>query len=113
MLAKKYLLNKKEVFLLKQKGKVVHRTPLFNVFALKIPEENTLKFAFIVSKKVSKKAVERNKAKRILAEAIRTNLGKFKGGYFYGFYLKKEMLKTTYEEINNLVDKKISKIPLP
>jgi len=40
-------------------------------------EEENSKFAFIVSKKVSKKAVVRNKIKRQLSEILRTNLANF------------------------------------
>ncbi|MBU1016672.1 MAG: ribonuclease P protein component [Patescibacteria group bacterium] len=112
MLAKKYLLNKKEVFLLKQRGKPIYKTDFFNVIALKIPDENILKFTFIISKKASKKAVERNRAKRMLAKAIQVNLGKFNKGYHIGFYLNEKIITADYEEIYNLVTQKISKISL-
>ena len=39
------------------------------------------RFAFVISVKVSKKAVERNKTRRLASEAIRLNLGKIKGGF--------------------------------
>ncbi len=39
-------------------------------------KEKNLRFAFIVSKKISKKAVERNRVKRILKEALRLLLKK-------------------------------------
>ncbi|MFH1566147.1 MAG: ribonuclease P protein component [bacterium] len=113
MLAKKYLLNKKEVVLLKQKGTLIQRTPFFNVSVLKVPDEDILKFAFIVSKKVFGKAVLRNKVKRMLISAVRANLDRFKKGYYVVFFLKENIINCKYEEISNLVDKKISKISFP
>lgn len=39
------------------------------------------RFAFIVSKKVSKKAVIRNRIKRTITEVVRQNISSVKGGY--------------------------------
>ena len=112
MLSKKYLLNKKEVFLLKREGKVVDKNPFFNTIAFRIPEESVSKFTFIISKKVSRKAVERNKVKRVMAEAIRVNIDKFDKGYYIGFYLKEKATDKSYEELFDLVNKEISKISI-
>ena len=48
--------------------------PFFVVIALKRPEtsENTIRTGYTVSKKVSKKAVTRNRIKRRMREAVRT-----------------------------------------
>lgn len=40
------------------------------------------KVAFVVSTKVSKKAVERNRIKRILREAVRPEIGSWKAGNY-------------------------------
>ena len=61
--------NIKDVF---SKGDFV-RDINFTVIYLK-NSLNFPRFAFVVSKKYSKKAVERNRAKRILREAIRLSL---------------------------------------
>ena len=47
------------------------------------------KFGFIISRKISKKAVVRNKIKRLLAEEIRKNLDKFENGFRGIFLIKK------------------------
>ena len=48
-----------------------------NFMFLYLPSnENSLRFAFIVSKKISKRAVKRNRVKRILKEALRLLLKK-------------------------------------
>ena len=52
-----------------KEGKVL-KAKNFMFLYLPSNDEN-LKFAFIVSKKVSKKAVKRNRVKRILKEALR------------------------------------------
>jgi ribonuclease P protein component len=55
----------------------------FNQFlVLKVgkPTTGTARFAFIVSTKVSKKAVERNRIRRVLREAIRPILPNLKPG---------------------------------
>lgn len=53
-----------------------------NLFILRI-KKNDLglnRFGFVVSKKVSKKAVVRNKIKRILTEAVKTHIKNIKSG---------------------------------
>ncbi len=57
-----------------KKGKVLKSK---NFILLYLPsKEKNLRFAFIVSKKISKKAVERNRVKRILKEALRLLINK-------------------------------------
>ena len=56
-------------------GKTVHTSTLVIKFSANPRlKANTLRAAFVVSKKVSKKAVERNRIKRALRETMRTNL---------------------------------------
>jgi len=56
-------------------------TPLFflNIAPSKDPDE--LKFGFVVSTKVDKRAVERNRIRRVLSESIRKRLDGFGRGY--------------------------------
>jgi len=63
----------------------------------------------VVSKKISKKAVERNKIKRLLSEAIRRNLGEVKEGYRMVFLSKKEILGKSLGEIEEEVRRVIGK----
>ena len=67
--------SKKEFAEIKNKGRVLY-SPLFGWLEYK-EDDNLKKFGFIVSKKISKKAVIRNKIRRILAETVRKNLDKF------------------------------------
>lgn len=52
----------------------------FFLKTLKTESEDS-KIGFIVSKKVSKKAVERNRVKRLFREAVRLELARIKPGY--------------------------------
>lgn len=73
-------------------------------------EGEVKEFGIVISKKVSKKAVERNKIKRLLAEVIRRNLKNIKGGYRMVFLTKTSILGKTLEEIEEEVKKVIGKL---
>ncbi|MCK9393282.1 MAG: ribonuclease P protein component [Candidatus Paceibacterota bacterium] len=59
------------------------KTTKARYFFLKTIETGSLdsRIGFIVSKKVSKKAVERNRTKRLFREAVRLNIARIKPGY--------------------------------
>ncbi|MDD3002695.1 MAG: ribonuclease P protein component, partial [Candidatus Shapirobacteria bacterium] len=60
---------------------------------------------FIVSKKISKRAVDRNKIRRILSEVVRENLERFENGTRIIFLMKKEILGKKYDEVEKEVEK--------
>ena len=70
---------------------------------LKKGEQQDVKFGFIISKKISKKAVVRNKIKRLLAEEVKKNLDKFENGFRGIFLIKKNII----DEKGNLKDIKL------
>lgn len=71
MLPKENRLNKKADFLrVSKKGQVV-QSKNFGLAYLETNTSEPPKFGFIVSNKISKKAVERNRIKRILRQIIR------------------------------------------
>jgi len=51
-----------------------------------------LRIGFVVSKRISKRAVDRNKVKRLLAEALRPSLGEFSPGWDIVFSARKDTL---------------------
>ncbi|MBW6440940.1 ribonuclease P protein component [Patescibacteria group bacterium] len=63
------------------------------------------RFGFIVSKKISKKAVQRNRIKRILREEIRLSELQIKKGYDVVFIAKSGIELKTHPEIKDIVDK--------
>ena len=85
----------------KTKG-VTFTSPLLN---LKISdnEEHVSRFRFVISKKISKKAVVRNRIKRILSKIIEEDLEKIKKGKNIIFILKKEIKQEEKEEIKKAI----------
>lgn len=75
-------------------------------------ENNEIKFGFIVSKKISKKATKRNKIKRWLREIVRREIESLKGS-FWGILLpKKEILETDFWKLKEEVKKIFEKAKL-
>jgi len=65
--------------LTRKKGDHLFTFPLFNI-RVSDNGEKTTKFAFIVSKKIDKRAVVRNRTKRVLRSAAEEMIGKLKTG---------------------------------
>ncbi len=83
MFPKQYRLNAKEIQFVARRGKRSE----FESYIQKVWFDDTLdfpKFAIIVSKKVDKRATERNRQKRVLREKILQNAkeGKYKLGKY-------------------------------
>jgi len=73
-----------------------------NIFVLKMFQNPTLKtpkFSVSISKKYEKKAVLRNKIRRVAYKVIRDNLGLVKNPFYYHFILKQKP-KTIKDDIN-------------
>jgi ribonuclease P protein component len=94
--------SKKEFAEVKEKGKLV-ATSLFSVIFIK--KETEKKFAAIISKKISKKAVDRNKIRRRLMEAVRLNKDVFPVGFRGIFLVKKNILDKKEMEIEECLKK--------
>lgn len=80
-------------------GTSVYHYPLFKL--LWSPNEGK-RFAFVVSKRLSKKAVVRNKVRRRLSEMIRELLPSIKGGD-YLFSVKKEIVEKKNQEVKEML----------
>ena len=75
--------------------------------------ENNLpfsRFGFVVSKKVSKKAVERNRAKRLMSESIRLSQGKIKSGFDIIFVSRAGIVGENLEEIKESMEKLLKRL---
>ncbi|MCL4417371.1 MAG: ribonuclease P protein component [Actinobacteria bacterium] len=70
-------------------------------FLLRIGENNLpfCRFRFVVSKKVDKRAVVRNKLRRIFSECIGKILQELNEGYDFIFIIKKNTIGVANEEI--------------
>ncbi len=100
--------KKKDFEIIFKKGDIFHSETMVSIF-LKNELKET-RFGFIVSKKVSSKAVSRNRIKRVLREQTRLMLDKIKKGFDIVVIAKKEISekdsKTIAAEIEELFTKK-------
>jgi ribonuclease P protein component len=69
------------------------------------PQPQTSRFAFIISKKIHQKATKRNKARRLLVEAVRSILPQIKPGFDFVFLVKKTIVGKELSEIKKEVKK--------
>lgn len=81
MLAKKNRLSRKEIEAIKGKKLPITQGKFFGLIFQPVAAEK--KFAVIISSRVSKKAVERNRIKRQLFEAIRKTLLDQEGWFLF------------------------------
>jgi len=112
MLAKKFRVSSKRIEEVKKKGKLI-QGDFFGVVFMKNNKENS-RFSFVISKKISKKAVERNRIKRVLIKAIKTNLEKVPPGFDFVFLVKRKILnkeeKDIVSDLSSFLFEKITKI---
>jgi ribonuclease P protein component len=83
-------------------------------FFLRVLENGSpdTRMGFVVSKKVSKKAVERNRIKRLFREAIRLDLAKIKPGYDLVFIVLNNAKDKEFEEIREEISTTFKKCHL-
>lgn len=108
MLKKINRISKQSDFELIKKEGEMFSSPLFGMLVIKDNQEK--QFGFIISKKISKRAVDRNRIKRYLAESLRINLDKIKGNFKIVFLAKKLVLGATEEEIRKEVERCLEKL---
>lgn len=102
MLSKKHKINKKLFEEILKKGKIFSSDYL-HIKTLSIPEKHSV-FAFVVSFKVTKKAVERNKLKRRARHIIKKILPKIKKGLGVIIFFKKGVEKMTFPELEKEIN---------
>jgi ribonuclease P protein component len=84
---------------------MVYQSPLFGLSVVENSDKG-LKFATIISKKISKKAVDRNRIKRLLMEAVKENIELLKDRNIKAVFLaKKTLLDKRFAEVENEVKK--------
>ena len=80
----------------------------FGVFYIKRKNQDLPQFAFVISKKISKLAVNRNRVKRAMSESIRRSMAKVPKGVDFVFLAKKEIVNKSTDEIMKEVQNFIS-----
>jgi len=63
-----------------------------------------VRVGLVISRKISKKAVERNKIKRQLSEVLRIKINKINSGYDLVFFAKKGIKTRNFSEIKESVE---------
>lgn len=101
------LRRKRDVDNIFKKGKTIAGKLIF----LKIIKNNlnNSRFGFVISTKISKKAVIRNKIKRQLREIIRKNLPNIKPGLDVLIIAKPEIIDKKYQDIKEEVERLLNK----
>ena len=84
------------------KGKMV-QSDSFGIAFVKREDEEVPRFGFIVSTKVSKEAVQRNRIKRALSEAVRFMTSDIKSGYDVVFLAKQRAARSSTDVLMNEV----------
>lgn len=82
-----------------------------NLFGLLVlPTDNdSSRFGFVISTKLSKRAVKRNRIKRVLREQVRLLLPRIKPGFDVVFLGKKAILESKQEEIGSEIKRLFKK----
>lgn len=113
MLPRKYRISNKDFIRAKEKGRKVFG-PLFGLLIVQGKEESgdKAKFGFIVSKKIDKRAVIRNKIKRRLDQALLSYLPKIKPGAKVVFLAKKILVDKNFFEVQEEIGRMLRKAKL-
>lgn len=104
MLPKKNRLSGFQIFKVKAQGKLV-QSSLFGLLILKTTPTAPSRFAFIVSPKVAKLAVNRNRLRRLLSQAVSNH--QFPKGSDYIFLAKKTLNGKPLQEISNEIKRTV------
>lgn len=99
-------------FVLKQRTRRINGA-LFTLVIGTLPLSNTPKIACIVSRKISTKAVIRNRIKRHCREAVRPLFDTLLSSTVILFYAKKESRNASFEDIKKDTKMLIDKIIVP
>lgn len=85
---------------------------LFILLGIKKNDLNYSRFGIIVSKKIAKKAVVRNKIKRKIREILRNRIKEIDRGYDVVIIPSKEIVDKNYQEIKISLERGLKKIKI-
>jgi ribonuclease P protein component len=98
MLASKYRLKSKVNFVRAEiDGKLI-QSMSFGVEIFDRKDGEPSRFGFIISTRISKKAVIRNKIKRTMSDELRKNIDKIKEGFDVVFLVKPSIVRLTKDQ---------------
>lgn len=99
MLAKKFRLTEQKDFKRIQEEGKVYQSSSFGVATLEKSDEDVSRFGFIVSTKIAKDAVDRNRFKRAMSEAVRMCSVDIKNGFDVVFLAKTSIIRIPTSEV--------------
>jgi ribonuclease P protein component len=74
-------------------------TPLFGLSYLRKRTPSASRFGFVVSTKIDKRAVKRNRVKRLFREGVRSVMDEVKDGYDVVFWVRRTALEADTKEL--------------
>ena len=101
-------IQKGDIVRIMKEGAAYH-SPSFSLKVLKNEVQKPL-FAVIVSKKVAKTAVSRNRNKRRVREVLRKEARKIPQDRFYVVMLKKDLNKSVFLDIHNELKELLARV---
>jgi ribonuclease P protein component len=110
MLAREFILKDKEDFEKVEKEGRLFQSDSFGVAVLERRDTGSPRFGFIVSGKISKEAVQRNRIKRALSEAMRYELATIKKGVDVVFLAKQICTKKSTDVLMREVKEVLPKV---
>lgn len=112
MLAKKLKITGAKDYARVQNEGLVFQSNSFGVAYVHREDSQPSKFGFIVSNKIAKDAVDRNRLKRAMSEAVRLNTIRLVEGFDVVFLTKSSILKVSTSDIMKEVVNSLQKIGL-
>lgn len=112
MIARQFILRGKENFKRVEKEGKVFQFESFGLSILRRGDEENSRFAFIVSTKISKEAVSRNRIKRAISEAVRFAMTNTKNGYDAIFLAKPIATRKSTDALMKEVEQALGKADL-
>jgi ribonuclease P protein component len=112
MLSKQHRLPlRTDLVQVKKRGKLF-QGKLFSLLVRERNDSQPSRFGFIISAKIHKRAVRRNRAHRLLTEAIRPLLPKIKPGFDSVFLVKRKIIGKELSEIKESTERIFKKANL-
>ena len=99
MLARKFTLRDRRNFERVEKEGEMYQSESFGLGFFKRGDEESSRFGFVISSKISKESVSRNRIKRALSEAVRFELVYVKAGYDVVFLAKGISTKKSTDQL--------------
>ena len=114
MLPKQYRLKKRSAFTATYKtGKVIHQKGITVFIGKNKKNDQPTKVGFVVSKKIHKRAVKRNRIKRLMRECYRLLLkdGNVPDKYISLIFVASSvLLEKDFNYVNNVIKKAVSQL---